>query len=286
MPGVLASPRLRCLLACSLRLAHSCHGSEGPWRQPARFGFFAQNGRPDRRCEDRAGASLTSADRRGFSTATAAGRRPAIRQPALRVGLLRRQHLSWRGLHHRRQFRCIERYHLTLVRYRAIGSRSFAPATVPIEPISRSIASGGNSCPCWVPAAREILSFISVPPMSLAPAFRHIAAPSGPIFTQEVWMLVISGCRTSPRHRVHQHCFTQGRPFPCEAAQVHRRFHMHERQRHEFGKAASLCLQITQYQKMTRPVQRPLCMAIHDGGGGAQPPGHAPPARHRSIAGY
>ena len=42
-----------------------------------------------------------------------------------------------------------------------------------------------------------MLSFISVPPRSLAPAFRHIAAPSGPIFTQEVWIFVISGCSTS-----------------------------------------------------------------------------------------
>src|SRR6185437_2003698 len=31
----------------------------------------------------------------------------------------------------------------------------------PIERISASIASGGNSWPCCVPAAREMLSFIS-----------------------------------------------------------------------------------------------------------------------------
>ena len=42
-----------------------------------------------------------------------------------------------------------------------------------------------------------MLSFISVQPRSLAPDFRQIAAPAGPIFTQEVWMLDISGCRAS-----------------------------------------------------------------------------------------
>src|SRR5229473_2310311 len=63
--------------------------------------------------------------------------------------------------------------------------------------MSASISCGGNSWPCWVPAAREMLSFISLPPRSLAPDFRQIAAPAGPIFTQDVWMLGISGCRTS-----------------------------------------------------------------------------------------
>jgi molybdopterin-guanine dinucleotide biosynthesis protein A len=46
-----------------------------------------------------------------------------------------------------------------------------------------SISSGGNSWPCCVPAAREMLSFISVPPRSLAPACRPAPrrpAPSSP----------------------------------------------------------------------------------------------------------
>src|SRR5450631_4033969 len=42
-----------------------------------------------------------------------------------------------------------------------------------------------------------MLSFINVPPRSLAPDFRQTAAPAGPIFTQDVWMLEISGCRAN-----------------------------------------------------------------------------------------
>ena len=42
-----------------------------------------------------------------------------------------------------------------------------------------------------------MLSFIKVPPRSLAPDRRQIAAPAGPIFTHEVWMLVMAGCSTS-----------------------------------------------------------------------------------------
>src|SRR5712691_3901507 len=63
--------------------------------------------------------------------------------------------------------------------------------------ISASIACGENSWPCSVPAAREMLSFMSVPPRSLAPARKHAAAPVGPILTHEVWMFGISGLRTS-----------------------------------------------------------------------------------------
>ena len=40
------------------------------------------------------------------------------------------------------------------------------------------------------PAAREMLSFINVPPTSFTPAARAARTPSSPIFTQETWMLV------------------------------------------------------------------------------------------------
>ena len=46
----------------------------------------------------------------------------------------------------------------------------------PSERIRSSMASGGSSCPCSVPAAREC-SRSSGPPRSLVPALRHAAAP-------------------------------------------------------------------------------------------------------------
>ena len=55
------------------------------------------------------------------------------------------------------------------------------------------MSSGGISWPKLAPAAREMLSFISVPPMSLHPALRQAAAPSGPSLTHEHWMLGMTG---------------------------------------------------------------------------------------------
>ena len=69
------------------------------------------------------------------------------------------------------------------------------------------------------------------------------------------------------RDAVHQQRLAEGRAAPRLAAEVHRRFHMDEGQRHEFGEAARLGLQVAQRQQMARPVQRPLDMAEHDGGG-------------------
>ena len=45
------------------------------------------------------------------------------------------------------------------------------------------------------PAAREILSFMSVPPTSLTPAARAALTPSSPIFTHETWIFVMWGWR-------------------------------------------------------------------------------------------
>ena len=57
----------------------------------------------------------------------------------------------------------------------------------PAARIASSIRSGGSSWPCSAPAAREIDSFISVPPRSLTPARSAAAAPPIPSFTQEAW---------------------------------------------------------------------------------------------------
>ena len=78
-------------------------------------------------------------------------------------------------------------------------------------------------------------------------------------------MLVISGCSTSRDDGVHQDRLAQCRPFARHAAQVHRRLHVHERQRNEFGEAAGFGLQIAQHEQMPRPVQRGFDVSIHDG---------------------
>ena len=67
----------------------------------------------------------------------------------------------------------------------------------PAERISASIRSGGISCPHPAPAAREIDSFISVPPRSFTPARSASTTPCGPAFTQETWMFSIHGCSAS-----------------------------------------------------------------------------------------
>ena len=63
--------------------------------------------------------------------------------------------------------------------------------------IASSIRSGGISWPCAAPAAREIDSFISVPPRSFAPARSAACAPSIPSFTHEACTFVIQGCSAS-----------------------------------------------------------------------------------------
>ena len=50
------------------------------------------------------------------------------------------------------------------------------------------------------------------------------------------------------RDRVHQHRLAEGRPLAGEAAQIHRRFHMHEGQGDELGEAARFRLQIAQHK--------------------------------------
>ena len=132
------------------------------------------------------------------------------------------------------------------------------------------MASGGISWPCSAPAARVMLSFIKVPPMSLAPAWRHGAAPSRPIFTHEVWMFVIWGCSDEPRDRVHQDGLAIRRSATRAAFEIDRRFQRHEGQGHELGEAARARLQIAHAQDVARPMQRPVDVAEHDGGRGVE----------------
>ena len=124
----------------------------------------------------------------------------------------------------------------------------------PSDAISASIRSGANSWPCSVPAAREMLSFISVPPRSLAPASRQAAAPSGPSFTQDTWMFGISGCSTSRATACISTVSRNVGPLRRAALEVKRRLHVHERQRHELGEAAGARLEIADVQQVPRPM--------------------------------
>ena len=76
-------------------------------------------------------------------------------------------------------------------------SSSAAAARGPPSGSAPPSRSGGISCPHSEPAAREIDSFISVPPRSLTPAASACRTPSGPSFTQLAWMFVISGWSAS-----------------------------------------------------------------------------------------
>ena len=59
---------------------------------------------------------------------------------------------------------------------------------------------------------------------------------------REMWM------QHQARDAVHQQRLAKAWAAARQAAQIHGRFHMHERQRHKFGKATGFRLQIAQHQ--------------------------------------
>ena len=69
------------------------------------------------------------------------------------------------------------------------------------------------------------------------------ARPLRPSFTHDTWMLGITGCSASRATACISIVSRIGRTLARAAFQVHRRFHVHERQRHEFGEAAGARLQ-------------------------------------------
>ena len=78
------------------------------------------------------------------------------------------------------------------------------------------------------------------------------------------------GMQREPGHRVHEDGLPAGGTASRAPPQVHRCFHVHERQRHEFGEPACFHLQVAQPHQVSRPVHRAFHMSEHDGGGGAQ----------------
>src|SRR3546814_7067757 len=67
-----------------------------------------------------------------------------------------------------------------------------------------------------------------------------------------------------PCSGMHQHCLAISRPRTRIALAPDGRFHMNERQRHEFGEAAGFFLQCTNTQQMPGPVAVLIDMAEHD----------------------
>ena len=74
--------------------------------------------------------------------------------------------------------------------YVVVRSRTGRPMPAPISTSSATVLAE----PCSEPAIREMVSSISVPPTSLAPARSIARVPSTPSLTQEVWMLRIRPC--------------------------------------------------------------------------------------------
>ena len=72
------------------------------------------------------------------------------------------------------------------------------------------------------------------------------------------------------RDGVHQQRLAERRARPRAALQVDRRFHVHERQRHELGEPTARALLLPRAQEMPRPVLRPFDVAEHDRHVGAQ----------------
>ena len=126
--------------------------------------------------------------------------------------------------------------------------------------------------PCSVPAAREMLSFISVPPRSLAPALQAGRGALGAHLHPGGLDVGDVRMQHQPR-RPHASAPPRGRSGPCapRPCRYDRRFHVHERQRHEFGEAAGLA----PAGRAARSRCRAQCtglldMAEHDRGGRAQ----------------
>lgn len=66
------------------------------------------------------------------------------------------------------------------------------------------------------------------------------------------------------RNRVHQHGLAERRPLARTALDVNRRFHRHERQRHEFREHPGFRLQRADAQQMPRPMIVAIDVAEHD----------------------
>ena len=150
--------------------------------------------------------------------------------------------------------------------------------------------SGGSSCPNAAPAEREIDSFMSVPPRSLTPAASACRVPSGPSFTHDAWMFVISRMQREPRDRVHEQRLAERRPAPRAPLEVDRRLHRDERQRDELGEPARPPLLLARAEEVARPAPRRVGVPEHERHVRAQTDAmrrvvHGEPLRGRHLVG-
>ena len=118
----------------------------------------------------------------------------------------------------------------------------------------------------------------------------RLPRPSGPSFTQEAWMFVISRMEREPRDRVHEQRLAERRPAARAALEVDRRLHRHERQRHELGEAARPPLLLARAQEVARPAPRRVGVAEHQRHVRAQADAmrrvvHGEPLRGRHLVG-
>ena len=67
-----------------------------------------------------------------------------------------------------------------------------------------------------------------------------------------------------PAHRVHEQELAERRAAAREPLQVHRRLHVHERQRDELREAAARLLLLAHAEQVPRPVHRAVDVAEHD----------------------
>ena len=145
--------------------------------------------------------------------------------------------------------------------YVVVRSRTGRPMPAAISVSSATVLAE----PCSEPAIREIVSSISVPPRSSAPACSIARVPSAPSLTQVVWMWSIAAVQHDPGEGVDGQVVAQRRAGPGDAGEVDRRGGVHERQRHELGEPAAVAASWIRLstRRCGDPVARVVDVAVH-----------------------
>ena len=143
--------------------------------------------------------------------------------------------------------------------------------TRPASRMSRRSSTGGTSWPYDAPAEVEMDSLIRVPPMSLAARGEQDLGELGPFLDPRALDVAEERAQEEARQRVHPDDLEAGGALAHaghEAAAVHRRLLVDQRERDELGEAARLLLDAAEQIHVPDPVLGPLHVAVHDGGGG------------------
>ena len=113
---------------------------------------------------------------------------------------------------------------------------------------------------------RLIVSSMSVPPRSLAPACRSLAAPAGPEFHPRDLDVRNRTVEHQSGHGRHEDVLAQSGSRSGFAREVQGRVLMHERQSDEFGEPTGSLLDLAQRAQVPDPVRRGVHMAVHHRG--------------------